>query len=44
MRSPPTKLEEALERAALVIVGGLLAGVIGMYLYVLYIVLRALIP
>ena len=43
MSRPPTKLDEALERAALVIVGGLLAGIVGMYLYVLYVVVRAII-
>ena len=43
VRSPPTYFEEALERAALVIVGGLLAGIVGMYLYVLYIVVKDLI-
>ena len=42
MREPPTKLEEAFERAALVIVGGLLAAIVGMYLFVLYIVVSAL--
>ena len=43
MQRPPTKLEEALERAASIIVGALLAGIVGMYLYVLFIVASAII-
>ena len=43
MRAPPTKLEQALESTARVIVGGLLASIVGMYLYVLFVVVRVII-
>ena len=36
MRTPRTRLDEALERAALLIVGGLLAAIV----YVLFVVIR----
>ena len=40
MREPRSKLDQVFESAALVIVGGLLAGIVGMYLYVLFVVIR----
>ena len=43
MSAPPSKLDRILESAARVIIGGLLAGILGMYLYVLYVVARYLI-
>ena len=41
MREPRSKLDQAFESAALVIVGGLLASIIGMYLYVLFVVVAS---
>ena len=43
MREPPSKLDQALGSVALVIVGGLLAAIVGMYLYVLFVVVRHII-